>query len=76
MGWGVENKTPNQLIEVGIACTHEAIHTAPARNARTCSGEFGNSERSDTRLPSRNKKRRTQSKSDQINEREKIQFHV
>jgi len=26
MGW-VENKTPNQVIQVGIACTHDAIHT-------------------------------------------------
>lgn len=38
MGW-MENKTPNQVIQVGIACTHNDIHTLLLKTPEHATGE-------------------------------------
>lgn len=39
MGW-MENKTPNQVIQVGIACTHNAIHTLLLKTPEHATGKL------------------------------------
>lgn len=41
MGW-MENKTPNQVIQVGIACAHNAIHTLLLKTPEHAAGETSN----------------------------------